>query len=52
MHEHVGVEVNRVDENGGCGFRLMPDGDSDAMPDTIPGEAEQYSEMKPDTVPT
>jgi len=32
-----------------CGFRLMPDSDSDAMPDTIPGEVGRRSDAKPDT---
>ena len=39
-----------------CGFRLMPDGDSDVKPDTIPRrcrtrfrrEAGRHSELKPD----
>jgi hypothetical protein len=29
----------------------MRDSDSDAMPDTIPGEAGRRSEAKPDTIP-
>jgi hypothetical protein len=31
---------------------MMPDGDSDGMPDAIPVEAGHHSDLKPDTVPT
>jgi hypothetical protein len=34
-----------------CEIRLKPDGDSEAKPDAVPGEAGHHSEMKPDTVP-
>jgi hypothetical protein len=29
----------------------MPDGDSDAKPDTNPGEAGRHSDAKPDVIP-
>lgn len=32
-------------------FRLIPDGQSDAMPDAVPVEAGRRSDAKPDTIP-